>query len=558
MPREPATNEPPTGARGNALNAISARYRLAAGHLFGPTSTPLAAAALLLAWALGTRRYLMDGSFWESEAFIAHNLLKLEPAALFGPLLTDHSFPRLYLWVISQGMHLFGYETLVLRALPWFFFMVAMALLVWLLGLRFRDRPGLLAVALMLALAAPVHFAYAAMLKQYTLELALTLALIAVPDDRLDQILREGRGRARLWLFALPCLLSYGYAIVLIARVVGWWGHGALQRRFFVDGRSATLLALTMAAVVGGLWWIELRHTAGTDAVFRFWTKCIVGAGPASAGDLLGQLLTGWWTHPSGWGDSQALLGGPGQLILLALLGLGVVNAVLRGLREGSDAANATERRWGSRSLAFAAIPVGLFLASLLFGYPICANNLTLFALLPIVCLIVEGMAMVLRGIEAKAGHRVGQAFQAVAVLTLIPILVSNVVFQWTTPPPGDLRPLLPAIEQRPNLPLAVAACSRVQVETLPEWQGRDDLHYFNEGILDFRTGQLPSAPRFLMISASSVFLCPWFLQQMTTRGGKVRTLSSFPRSGALWLVDYPLDAPREWPLPKPDRPAAP
>ena len=550
MPRETAAHAPQPDALAGAANPAWAGDRWAVGRVFGPFSTPLAAVALLLAWALGTRRYLMDGSFWESEAFIAYNLLVIEPSALFGPLATDHSFPRLYLWIIAQAMHLFGYETLVLRALPWFFFLVSMALLVWVLGQRFRDRPGLFATALILALAVPVQFAYAAMLKQYTLELALTLALIAVPDKRLDDLLREGRRRFRLWLFVLPCLLSYGYAIVLIARIAGWWGHAALQRRFAVDLRSALLAGLTTLVALGVLWWTELRHTAGADALFQFWTKCIVGAGPAGAGDLFGQLLTGWWTRPSGWGNTETLLAWPGQPVLLALWGLGVVSAVLRGLGRERPGNDAGAQAWGSRSLACAAIPPGLFLASLLFGYPICANNLTLFALVPIVCVVVEGMGLALRGIEAWAGRRTGQAFQAAVVLVLLPVLAGNVAYQWRTPPAADVRPLLPAIEKHGDLPLAVAACSRAQVETLPEWQGRDDIHYFNPNVRDFTRGRLPSEPRFLMISASSVFLCPWFLKQMRDRGGKVRTIASFPRSASLWLVDYPFDAPREWPLP--------
>ena len=93
-------------------------------------SSAIALGGLLLAWGLGTRRYLMDASFWESEAFIAVNFLDREPHQLFGPLVTPHSFPRAYLFAIACLEKIFGFQTAVLRALPWLSFLAAMALAV--------------------------------------------------------------------------------------------------------------------------------------------------------------------------------------------------------------------------------------------------------------------------------------------------------------------------------------------------------------------------------------------------------------------------------------------
>ena len=55
---------------------------------------------------------------------------------------------------------------------------------------------------------------------------------------------------------------------------------------------------------------------------------------------------------------------------------------------------------WGSRSVGCGVLLAGLPLASWWIGYPICAGRLTLFALLPLVVLTLEGVSFATGGVR--------------------------------------------------------------------------------------------------------------------------------------------------------------
>ena len=85
-------------------------------------SLVIAVASGLLMLALGANQLAKDGSFWIDEASVALSLLELSPGELFGRLVGGQSFPRFLLLAIDGLVGLFGYETLVARALPHLFF----------------------------------------------------------------------------------------------------------------------------------------------------------------------------------------------------------------------------------------------------------------------------------------------------------------------------------------------------------------------------------------------------------------------------------------------------
>jgi len=509
-------------------------------------SLALALLALGAAWALGTRRFAMDGSFWESEAFIAWSLLQLPPSELFGPLLTPHSFPRLYLFSISLLQHVIGYETAVLRALPWIAFLAAMALFVRMLHDRHRSRPVLLATGLVLLLATPVPYAYAAMLKQYTLDLALALVALRVGDRFLDVRLRDGRRLGSLVLLALPILLSFTYVIVLAARLGGWWLARGLRGAWSLDLRATLAIGSATLLALASLWWTDLRHTAEVDGLFRFWSKCNFSGDVLSDLMLVLRLSTAWWTDYSPWGTIRGVLGIPGRIVLTAFIVIGIAGSV-RQARGASTIAPPDAEHFGSRGLACALVLVGLMAVSALTGYPICANNLTLFALPAVLMLVLEGVAWTGVAMEGlRHGRTVWRVVSFALLLACIPTAVFNIAHQWSTPPPADVRPLLERATN-PALPLVVAACSTAQIKTLPELAERDDLIYFHEGVMPDRNGSLPALDRYLVLSAGTQFLCPWFLKRLDTEGMRYRPVLPGGRGSALWLVEKKTLRPGEW-----------
>ena len=65
--------------------------------------------------AVGTARFLQDGSFWIDEASIALNLLHRAPLDLFAALEFNQNFPRLYLLAIKGLQQAFGFGAIVIQ-----------------------------------------------------------------------------------------------------------------------------------------------------------------------------------------------------------------------------------------------------------------------------------------------------------------------------------------------------------------------------------------------------------------------------------------------------------
>ncbi len=140
-------------------------------------------------------RWLRDGSFWLDEASVAINLLAVaHPLDLLGPLPTGHSFPRLYLVPIALMERAFGFDTLLLRAWPFVFFLAGVAAWLRVVWLRVRDQPALMTLIAVLAFVPATWLVYGAMFKQYSLDVLLALLPFLLSDDWYEQRIREGRG----------------------------------------------------------------------------------------------------------------------------------------------------------------------------------------------------------------------------------------------------------------------------------------------------------------------------------------------------------------------------
>jgi len=422
-------------------------------------------AGILILGAIGLERYLENPSFWVDEAIVAESLRDFGIREIFGPLGPGgNSFPRIYMLVIQGLKEVFGYETWVLRALPFAFYLAATYLWLRLLALRLEKLPLLAALALALLLLPTSWFAYSVMLKQYTFDVFLSVLLFSIPDRYIDRFLREGRSPWLGILFTLPCALSYTYVISLAGRFAGWYAGGLAQRNFRLAANGVAAFALGAAAASGSLWLTDIRFMA--NSVYGWWATCGLGHDWATTHLLLDKFVVGWY---SGLQEFPIHGGLPEpQLILLRLaLVLGVFH-VLRSAA-GRPLARQPET-WGTRSLGALAVALAALAASLIIDYPLCSGRLVLFVLLPLQLLLFEGFAAFHAWLEDDRGFK--KLSLGLAVLWIAAIAPYGVMdaYRFTTAhTPDDVRAALGEIESEGPLPVHVMPCIIAGARSLPE-----------------------------------------------------------------------------------------
>lgn len=426
----------------------------------------LGVAALVV---VGAAQLAKDGSFWRDEASVAQSLLELSPLELFGALRGGQSFPRLYLAAVQGLKSLFGYETLVVRALPFCFFVLGSAAWGWLLHRRLREQPLLLLFGFLLSLVPAQWFVQAAMLKPYTLDVFAAMLPFLLPDDFYDSTLARGERRWRLFALTAVGALSYPFALASCGRVAGWWAARLPQKRLAVDPPAAGLFACGTLLFVGCLWLTDLRHTAELSGPLeRFWQGCVLGAEGTDTRIALERLAFAWYT-----GETDFSRGGGLPQPLVSVLKLAFAAGVVRiaaSMWLGARAGAQPPAAWGSRSLGHAALLCGLLLASLLVRYPVCPGRLTLFALLPLQVVTFEGFAWAAAGARRLPASRwLAVAAGLALVATAAPSSIRDANRMLHMAAPDDLRPALAIMRERPDLPVIATTCTTKQIETLPE-----------------------------------------------------------------------------------------
>jgi hypothetical protein len=451
---------------------------MASGPSASRLSLPICAAAFVALAGVGVHQLFKDGSFWLDEASLALSLLQLEPLQSFGPLIGGQSFPRLYLLAVHGLVGVFGYETMVVRLLPHLFFLAATFAWLRLLGERFRSEPLWIVLGVLLLAVPGTWPLYGAMFKSYTLDVFVSTIPFLLRDDFYDDTLERGERPWRLVALASLGAVSYPFALVLLARVGGWWLQRAAAGRRFVDPRSAALGIAGMAIFAAWVWGMDLRHTSELDEALRnFWSACLIGTGDVGTLALLDRFGFGWF---DGRADFTHARIAEAPLVVLKIAF--VAGLVRMALALVPRTRLAPPDGWGSRSLGYAVLLAGLPLASWLLGYPICAGRLTLFALLPIVVLLLEGIdlgATLVR--RLPGGGWTAILAGATLGLAIVPASCENLAAVTAEPPPEDLRPLLLRTRERSDLPILTTTCTRRQIETLPEGIA-SQLFYVQEG----------------------------------------------------------------------------
>lgn len=439
----------------------------------------IAALGFLAIASVGTALFLRDGSYFLDEASV---VLSFTERGLFetftGPLAGGgQDFPRFYLALIRGVRALLGPSTWATRLLPFLFFLAATALWMRLFVVRFRDRPLLVLLGVILTATISTWLIYGAMVKQYSLDVFLTLAVFSLPDRIFDEAL--GRGTRRRWIPALvlPVLFSYTYGVSLLARVLGWLLFDLRRRgRGGPDARSATLFLLGLAAAGSLLWLTDVRHTVGRSAALSvFWGQCILAQSPDQTLEILRRFVASWYLGPTEFVGPPRLPAALATVLVGALL-LGAA----RTLRELSVAvvppADAGREAWGSRSLGCTVGLVGVIGTSWVIDYPICAGRLTLYALCFQQLLTLEGLDWCASAAARVSRPRLGALLRASIVGALVVAIGYAATVAWgrargvfQQAPVDDLRPALARVHEEPDRPLIVAPCLQRQLATLPE-----------------------------------------------------------------------------------------
>ncbi len=439
--------------------------------------------ATLVIGAIGFERYLDDASFWADEAFVAESLRDLGIREIFAPLgASGNSFPRLYMLVLLGVKNLFGYETLVLRALPIAFFLAATYFWLRLLFTRLHAFPLLVGLALFLNLLPTSWFAYSSMLKQYSFDVFLSVMLFVIADRNFDRPLRQGKS---LWLclaLALPCALSYTYGIALAGRIAGWYAGGLAERGYKLAPAGVATLGIGVAASFTSLWFSDLRFMA--DSVYGWWASCGLGENWSATPALLDKFAMGWYSglqeFPIEGGLPEACL------VILRIAFLIGVFQVLKNL--AGRPLRHVPGHWGTRSLGALFVVAAVLGASLFFKYPICSGRLTLFVLLPLQLLLFEGFVAVHAWLEDDRGlKRVSVFLGFLWIGCVAPYGVRDAYLFSQAQPPDNIRAVLEKIEAHSDLEIQVMPCMHGVVRAFP--------------------GGLPSAS---VVYAPSVENVPW------------------------------------------------
>lgn len=404
----------------------------------------------------GIWRYSTDASFWLDEAFVASSLRLPSIETLFSRLEYGQQFPRLYLLCIASLREAGGFQTHIMRLLPFLCFLAATLVWAQLLALRSTRSNFLNVLSGFLLLGATFWLEQSAQLKQYTFDVLLGLLPFWMGDEFWEAGLRNGK--KKLWLvgFGLLCASSYTYPLCLAARVGGW--YVASSRRSTWKLNLPALAGLVLSSL-GGWWWIWsmdysfARHDL--QAVTAYWSESILqvqlAEGALPAIKLLSRFFWGWYsTKP---------------LILIGLIPLQLCG-VYWVMRQWILPITDLDPGWGTRSFGSLLVLLGLVAASLWFQYPLSPGRLTLFTLIHIQIFALEGVTCV-QHLVSKAHIRDGFLH---GFLSLMAVATTLAFARFViSEPPENLRPMLATIRQTPVDTLWVHPCSVAQVQTLPE-----------------------------------------------------------------------------------------
>ena len=356
----------------------------------------LSAALIVAGIALRLWQFAGKSALWTDEATLANNIVSRSFGRLMlEPLGHNQAAPPGFLIIEKAAVSLFGVNELALRVFPLACSILALFLL-WRLAMRLVSVVAAPIALAPFALAPPMIF-FAADAKQYSSDVAITLALmlyaLALAEGEVTRrraMIAATVGMIAVWLSQPAVLLLAGIGAAMLAHAIL-----ALEKQGRV--RIAAVVsawAVSAAALVA----VSFHHLAPASRryMYVFWSEGFWPIAPA-------QLSS--WTWPMV--HSASLLGG--QLALPTSVGAsGVLLAVV-----GSVALWQRDRFAAMIVVAPLLVALGAAAAQL---YPF-AGRLALFLVAPILLLAAAGLEAIAASIPRA---RLASTIRAVAALFLL------------------------------------------------------------------------------------------------------------------------------------------
>lgn len=415
----------------------------------------IAVAAILVTGAI---RYATQPTFWLDEAFIAVSLRSPSPQIIFSQLEYGQLFPRIYLGAIAIIREVFGYHIWALRLLPFLWFIAGTLLWARLLARKSRGHAVLHFLAGALLIGATFWLDQAIQLKHYTFDVVLALVPFVIGDDFFKETLVDGKKPEKLMAIALPCLLSYTYPVVMVARVAGWYVQHGRHRGWRLSKSAVLVLCVSSLIALGGIWFTDHRFNIKDSAAYiAYWSDCILGICLKQNADAAPRLIAKFlW----GWHGRQPLV----TAVLVPLQALGVYSVVKRLKRRQPDEFDNIGR--SSRPIGSLVLLIGVVLASTIANYPICGGRVVLFTQVHTQLLALEGATFLL-ALQRKPKTVLTFLWLAGALVAFHS--VRSYVRLTSTEPAENLRPVLSLIKAEQADVVLVHPCSVAQVRSLED-----------------------------------------------------------------------------------------
>lgn len=194
--------------------------------------------------------------FWVDEWRIIYNLKYKDAAALWGPLDFMQQFPRVYLEFIKAFTSVFDYSYFSLR-LPSFVVGTSAILLAYkLTGSIFKQQQLSRFLFVLIIIASPAFFDYYVQIKQYTMDILLSLAAIWQLLQLLDLVKGISISKRRYFLVCLSFLVvpffSYTYPIVIAPVFIIMFLHSVklVRQKEYREGWIKLLFKLWLPLII--------------------------------------------------------------------------------------------------------------------------------------------------------------------------------------------------------------------------------------------------------------------------------------------------------------------
>lgn len=233
------------------------------------SSSALSWAVVAAGAVLRIAQYVFNRSLWVDESYVALNIVNRSFRGLTEPLFHNQAAPFGFLWLEKLSVLVFGTGELALRLVP---LLAALAALVLFREVARRVlRPELAVLALALFAVSDRLIYYASEVKQYSSDVAVTLALLlvaidAAAADRLSWrwvTTLSAAGVAGVWLSHPAAFVLAGAGLTL--------GVAALARRDWSRVRRLAIVGAIWAANFAAAFAISLGEIASDAKHQRYW-----------------------------------------------------------------------------------------------------------------------------------------------------------------------------------------------------------------------------------------------------------------------------------------------